>query len=116
MGKSYSLLRLVLSFLMHLMTLLFLLLATYAAGVSQPKVLLFYGMEGISGVTKHREVMIGNKEYHRGRMLLTADVNAAVAGLKAGGAGTIMVADAHRSGNPAADILLDRLDPPRDVS
>jgi hypothetical protein len=40
--KSLAVLRFVLSFVLHLQTLLLHLPVTYAAGVSQPKVLLFY--------------------------------------------------------------------------
>ena len=47
-----------------------------------------------------------------GRQALTADVNAAIRGLAAGGAGPIWVQDAHSSGNDREpDLLLAQLDP-----
>ena len=82
--------------------------ATKTAG---PKVLIYYDMEGISGIVRARQVLFGQSEYPASRQLLTGDVNAAIAGLKAGGAGEIVVTDAHGSGNDEEpDILLARLD------
>ena len=50
-------------------------------------------------------------EYNQGRTFLTNDVNAAIAGLIDGGAKEVVVTDAHGSGNPEPDILLDQMDP-----
>jgi D-amino peptidase len=78
---------------------------------AKPKVLVYYDMEGISGITGARQVLVGQPEYPRSRELLTGDVNAAIAGLVAGGAGEIVVTDAHGSGNDEEqDILLAKLD------
>jgi D-amino peptidase len=53
----------------------------------------------------------GKPEYPEGRESLTADVNAAVRGLKAGGAGAIWVEDGHGSGNSQEpDLLVSKLD------
>jgi D-amino peptidase len=76
-----------------------------------PRVLLFYDMEGLSGINRQAQTMFGRPDYAEGRVLLTEDVNAAIRGLKAAGAGEIVVTDAHGSGNSGEpDILLDRLD------
>jgi D-amino peptidase len=76
-----------------------------------PKVLLFYDMEGISGINRQSQTMYPTPEYQEARKLLTGDVNAAIRGLKAAGAGTIIVTDAHGSGNGAEpDILVGQMD------
>jgi D-amino peptidase len=68
-------------------------------------------MEGISGVIRPQYERYGTPEYPAGREALTADVNAAIRGLKAGGAGAIWVEDAHGSGNSLEpDILVDKMD------
>jgi D-amino peptidase len=65
-----------------------------------PKVLLLYDMEGVTGATNVRHTNFGDHpEYAVGRRSLTDDVNAAIAGLKAAGAGEIVVVDGHGSGN-----------------
>jgi len=77
----------------------------------RPKILIIYDMEGVSGVVAPPYERYGAKEYPQGRESLTADVNAAVRGLKAGGAGAIWVEDGHGSGNSEEpDILVDKLD------
>jgi len=76
-----------------------------------PKVLVIYDMEGISGVIAPEYERYGAREYPQGRESLTADVNAAIRGLKAGGAGAIWVEDGHGSGNDQEpDILIDKMD------
>jgi D-amino peptidase len=74
------------------------------------KILLYYDMEGISGVNDIRALSYGNEEYTQAREYLTNDVNAVVDGLFAGGADVVHVVDAHGSGNPNPDILLDKMD------
>jgi D-amino peptidase len=78
---------------------------------SGPRVLLYYDMEGISQVFEPRQVFYPTEEYQRSRAHLTSDVNAAIRGFFAGGAASVTVTDAHGSGNPDPDILLDRMDP-----
>ncbi|MBZ5494943.1 MAG: M55 family metallopeptidase [Acidobacteriia bacterium] len=75
------------------------------------KVLLLYDMEGITGVTTYKHTSFAHKpEYEEARISLTADVNAAIAGLKAGGATEIVVVDGHGSGNTTSpDVLEDQL-------
>jgi len=77
---------------------------------AQPKVLLYYDMEGLSGINHWKMTSFGYPEYEQGRKFLTSDVNAAIAGLIDGGAKQIVVTDAHGSGNPEPDILLDQMD------
>lgn len=81
-------------------------------GLSQQralKVLLLYDMEGVSGASSERYTHFGaDPEYTEGRSSLTADVNAAIAGLKAAGAAEIVVVDGHGSGNGAEPDVLER--------
>lgn len=72
------------------------------------KLLIACDMEGISGVTSWDHVTPGHAEYFRFRHIMTADVNAAIAGAAAGGASEILIADGHwNSGN----VLVEELDP-----
>ena len=75
------------------------------------KILLYYDMEGISGQNDIRSLDYGNKEYEAAREWLTNDVNAVISGLIAGGADVVDVVDAHGSGNPQPDILVEKMDP-----
>jgi D-amino peptidase len=62
------------------------------------KVLISADMEGISGIVHPDETNPGGHDYERGRTLMTAEVNAAIAGvLEAVPAATVLVADAHGS-------------------
>lgn len=77
------------------------------------KILLLYDMEGVSGLTRTEQTHYLNPaEYAHGRKSLTSDVNAAIAGLKAGGAGEIVVVDGHASGSSEPDIHEDLLAAP----
>ena len=88
------------------------LAAALCAQTARPKVLLIYDMEGLSGVNRQEQTSAASPEYRAvGRLRLTEDVNAAIRGLAAGGAGEIVVTDGHGSGNnEEPDILLDKLD------
>ena len=88
-----------------------LLVAQPARGL---KVLLLYDMEGITAADEFRKTTFAHPlEYAEGRRSLTADVNAAIAGLKAGGAAEIVVVDGHGSGNSnEPDILVDQIAAP----
>ncbi len=79
---------------------------------NHPKILLIYDMEGVSGVANPYQVLFGHSDdYALGRKSLTSDVNAAVRGLAAGGAGSIWVQDGHGSGNSnEPDVLVDQMD------
>jgi len=90
------------------------LLTILPMGLSQRrplKVLLLYDMEGISGATDFKHTSFAHStEYAQGRKSLTADVNAAIGGLKAAGASEIVVVDGHGSGNSTGpDVLEDQL-------
>lgn len=54
-------------------------------------------MEGATGVTWTGDVVPGTEQWQRMRRLFTGDVNACVAGLVAGGAGDVLVNEAHSS-------------------
>jgi len=85
--------------------------ATASAQQRPLKVLLLYDMEGVSEAIIHQHTSFAYPaEYALGRKSLTADVNAAIAGLKAAGATEIVVVDGHGSGNSnGPDVLEDQL-------
>ncbi|OLT49008.1 peptide ABC transporter substrate-binding protein [Saccharomonospora sp. CUA-673] len=64
-------------------------------------------MEGVTGVTWTDDVVPGTDQWNRFRTLLTGDVNAAVGGLCAGGADSVLVNEAHLS---QRNLLLEELD------
>lgn len=101
-----------LSFRNGVLTCIALLSALAGTASASPKVLLIYDMEGVSGVTRYEFARFSHPaEYAVARQSLTDDVNAAVRGLVAGGAGSIWIQDGHASGNDREpDILLDQLD------
>ena len=80
---------------------------------AHPKILIIYDMEGVSCITHYEMLWVQRPdEYAKGRECLTGDVNAAVRGLAAGGAGAIWIQDGHGSGNTKEpDLLVDKLDP-----
>jgi D-amino peptidase len=88
--------------------------AAVAASAERPlKVLLLYDMEGVSEAVSVKHTSFDTPEYRVARASLTADVNAAIAGLKAAGVGEIVVVDGHGSGNALEpDVLEDKLLPP----
>jgi len=71
------------------------------------RVLISADMEGASGVTWPGDVDPGTEQWQRFRRMLTSDVNAAVAGLWAGGASDVLVNEAH---DTMRNILLEDLD------
>jgi D-amino peptidase len=71
------------------------------------RVLISADMEGASGVTWPGDVDPGTEQWQRFRRMLTSDVNAAVAGLWAGGASEVLVNEAH---DTMRNILLEELD------
>jgi D-amino peptidase len=68
-------------------------------------------MEGASGTVSNRHTSFSfPKEYTAGRESLTADVNAAISGLKAAGVTDIVIVDGHGSGNGnEPDVIESRL-------
>jgi D-amino peptidase len=71
------------------------------------KILIAADMEGISGVTCWEQVDPAHDEYKRFRKIMTAEVNAVVAGAAEAGADEFVVADGHGNGN---NILIEELD------
>src|SRR5689334_2226315 len=72
------------------------------------RVLISADLEGISGVVHASEILPDRYDYERGRALMTAEVNAVVAGvLDADPAAEIRVTDAH---GPFRNILPEDLD------
>jgi D-amino peptidase len=97
-----------------ILPLLLLVALLGAVARSQPraiKVMVLYDMEGVSGATDFAHTTFSHpQEYGEGRKSLTADVNAAIAGLKAAGATEIVVVDGHGSGNTTGpDVIEDQL-------
>ena len=91
---------------------------TIAPGAQKPlKVMILFDMEGVSGATEFRHTAYAHPtEYGQGRQSLTADVNAAIAGVKAAGATDIVIVDGHGSGNSTGpDVLEDQLLAPAKV-
>jgi len=72
------------------------------------KLLIAVDMEGITGVANWDHVTPTHPEYQRFRRLMTADVNAAVAGAADAGVEEIVVADGHWA---SSNILIEELDP-----
>jgi D-amino peptidase len=71
------------------------------------RVLISADLEGISGIVHPTETTPGLYDYERGRELMTAEVNAVIAGvLDAVGAAEIRVVDAH---GPFRNLLPERL-------
>ncbi|MFF5718482.1 M55 family metallopeptidase [Streptomyces buecherae] len=72
------------------------------------KVLISVDMEGVSGVVHPSETHPTGYDYERARQLMTAEANAAIAGvLDAEPAATVLVADAH---GPFRNLLPEALD------
>ena len=72
-------------------------------------VLLLYDMEGVTGAVRGQDVSIGSDSYPATRESLTADVNAAIAGLLEAGATEVVVTDGHGSGSNDPDYILEKL-------
>jgi D-amino peptidase len=72
------------------------------------KVFISCDMEGISGVAARNHTNPSEAEYQRFRRLMTADVNAAIAGACDAGATEVLVVDSH---GPMTNILIEDLDP-----
>lgn len=72
------------------------------------KLLIAVDMEGITGVVDWKHVDSTHAEYQRFRHVMTADVNAAIAGAAEAGVENILVADGH---GYAKNILIEEIDP-----
>jgi D-amino peptidase len=80
-------------------------------GDNVTKILLIYDMEGVSGQNIMTSIDFPRPEYFEARELLTADINAVIEGLFAGGTDAVFVVDGHGSFNPEPDVILDKMDP-----
>ncbi|MGD8506301.1 MAG: M55 family metallopeptidase [Candidatus Bathyarchaeota archaeon] len=72
------------------------------------KVLIWFDMEGVSGIDNPRVCDFGSPLLQEGRKLSTADVNAVIRGLKRGGATEISIFDGHDFGG---NLIAEDLDP-----
>ncbi|UCG37005.1 MAG: M55 family metallopeptidase [Candidatus Bathyarchaeota archaeon] len=72
------------------------------------KVLIWFDMEGISGIDNPRACDFGSPLLQESRKYATADVNAVIRGLKQGGATVIDIFDGHDFGG---NLIADELDP-----
>jgi D-amino peptidase len=77
-------------------------------GDKRPTILLYADMEGICQVSNWNEVTPGTKAYDLYRDQMTAEVNAAIAGAFAGGAGRVLVNDLHWFYNNLLWFCLDK--------
>src|SRR5437764_7335 len=62
------------------------------------RVFVISDMEGVSGICKWPQVDGGEPLYEEGRRLYTEEINAAIRGAFAGGAGEVLVMDCHGAG------------------
>jgi D-amino peptidase len=74
------------------------------------KIFISVDMEGITGVVQPAQLGPDGFEYQRAREWMTAEVNAAIAGIREAGPADIVVCDSHGNGQ---SVLIDRL--PDDV-
>ncbi len=72
------------------------------------KIYICADIEGTAGVVSPQQCAAGNSEYERARLLMTEEVNAAIAGAADAGADDIVVNDAHGS---MINLLPEHLDP-----
>ncbi|MFF9554904.1 M55 family metallopeptidase [Streptomyces albus] len=72
------------------------------------KVYISADMEGVTGLVGADDVQMGGRDYDRGRVMMTEDVNAAVRGALAGGAGEVVVNDTHST---MRNLLVESLHP-----
>jgi len=72
------------------------------------KVYISADMEGITGLVDSEDVQPPGRDYERGRVMMTEDVNAAIRGAYQAGATSVLVNDAH---GPMRNLLPDLLDP-----
>jgi len=74
------------------------------------KIFISVDMEGITGVVQPAQLGPGGFEYDKAREWMTAEVNAAIAGIREAGSAEIVVCDSHGNGQ---SVLIDKL--PDDV-
>jgi D-amino peptidase len=69
-----------------------------AASGDAPKLFISIDLEGCTGVVTEDQTEPGRPAWDRARRLMRADLDALIEGCRAGGAGTIVVCDAHDRG------------------
>jgi D-amino peptidase len=72
------------------------------------KIFISADMEGITGLVDAGDVQPAGRDYERGRVMMTEDVNAAIRGALAAGATAVTVNDAH---GPMRNLLTELLHP-----
>jgi D-amino peptidase len=103
--------------------ILFLLLFSFLAGVptqsqvreaagerAQPKIYIATDLEGVGGIytwRQTREIEATNPEYQEARRLLMAEIDAVIRGCLLGGAGEIIVREAHHGARNAIPELMN---------
>ena len=78
------------------------------------RIFISVDMEGVSGVTRWEDVVTQGQDYQRARSWMTADVNAAVEGARAGGATDFVVEENHGV-EALCNLVLDEIDPEVEV-
>jgi len=91
-------------------TFLLFLLATPAGAQAPRKIFISVDMEGITGVVQPAQLGPEGFEYQRAREWMTAEVNAAIQGVRDAAPAEIVVCDSHGNGQ---SVLIDKL--PDDV-
>jgi D-amino peptidase len=95
----------------RLLAALLLVPLTLSAQAPRPrKIFISVDMEGITGVVQPAQLGPEGFEYQRAREWMTAEVNAAIAGIREAGPAEIVVCDSHGNGQ---SVLIDKL--PDDV-
>ena len=90
--------------------LLLIPLTLFAQAQRPRKIFISVDMEGITGVVQPAQLGPEGFEYQRAREWMTAEVNAAIAGIRDAGPAEIVVCDSHGNGQ---SVLIDKL--PDDV-
>ena len=72
------------------------------------KLLICADFEGVTGVVSWDHVTFGKEGYQRFRKLMTADINAAIAGAMKAGVDDIVVSDGH---DTKTNVLIEEIDP-----
>lgn len=78
-------------------------------------VLLVVDLEGVSGVDDIGSLLASSASYPNARRALTAEVNAAVRGLRARGVERIRISDSHRAGGATPNVIVEQLPPDVEV-
>ena len=88
--------------------IMYILVITFATNLSakNKKIFISADLEGVVGAVTGEQLGPGGFEYNRFREFMTAEVNAAIAAAKAGGATEILVADSHGNGQ---NLLIEKL-------